>query len=122
MTAKITGVWNKPEATGDYLAELLMPDGTITTASISPEVAQAAVSVLQPAVLERAIKLAQNMKLPSVEVNGLSVVHQGPRAELGVATDQTGQLVFQMSDEWLNEARRIIDLVLASRQSSKIIQ
>ena len=68
------------------------------------------------------LALAQNMSLPSVEVTDLSIAHQGPRAELVVGTDQTGQLVFRMSDVWLREARRMIDLVLASRESSKTIQ
>ena len=99
-----------------------MPDGTITSGSISLDVAQVAVAFLQPAVLGRALALAQNMSLPSVEVSDLSIAHQGPRAELVVGTDQTGQLVFRMSDEWLREARRMIDLVVASRESSKTIQ
>jgi hypothetical protein len=39
-----------------------------------------------------------------------------------VGTNEMGQLVLEMSDEWLLEVRRTIDLVLASRESSKTIQ
>jgi hypothetical protein len=116
--AKITGIMNKPEADGSYIAELSMPDGSVTTASIPLGVAQALVSVLQPAILEDMKARAQTMKLPSVQVKGASIVRGKTTNELVVATDQTGNLVLQMSDEWLREVRRVIDLVLASRQIS----
>jgi hypothetical protein len=53
VTARITGVKIEPEASGDYLVELSMPDGTITTASISLDTARAMVAILQPAIVER---------------------------------------------------------------------
>ena len=40
MTAKITALMNEPEANGDYVAELTMPDGTTSTATISLDVAR----------------------------------------------------------------------------------
>jgi hypothetical protein len=122
MVAIITGVANKPATNGDFVVELSMPDGSTDTATISPDIAQVLVAILQPMVLERAIETGRTLSFPSVEVNGLSVAHQGVHAELVVATNQTGQLVFRMSDEWLHEARQVIDRILASRQSSKTIQ
>jgi len=54
---------SKPEANGDYLVELSMPDGTVTTASVSLDIARVIVAVLQPAIVEEAVGRAQNMIL-----------------------------------------------------------
>jgi hypothetical protein len=99
-----------------------MPDGTITTASISLDIARVMVAILQPAIVEEAVDRAQSMSFAGTRVKSASVVHHGPIAELMVGTDEMGQLVLEMSDEWLLEIRRMIDLVLASRKSSKTVQ
>jgi hypothetical protein len=52
MTAKITGVSNKPNAAGDHVVELSMPDGSTATALISPDMVM--MDALQPYILERA--------------------------------------------------------------------
>src|SRR5258706_15687852 len=118
-TAKINGVKNKPEANGDYLVELSMPDGTVATASVSLDIARVIVAVLQPAIVEEAVGRAQNMDFAGIRVKGASVVHNGPIAELMVGTNEMGQLVLEMSDAWLFEVGRLLEVVLKSRQSSK---
>jgi len=50
-------------------------------------------------------------------VNGLSLVHQGPRAQLLVSTDEIGSLVLTMSDHWAMEAQRMVDHVILSRKN-----
>ena len=119
--ARITGVMNKPEANGDYLVEISMPDGTIRMASVSLEVARAMVVILQQAIAEEAVGRARGTFL-GARVGSASIVHKGPTAELMVGTNELGQIVLETSDEWLLELRRVIDLVLASRQSSKTVQ
>jgi hypothetical protein len=121
-TAKITGVMNKPETNGDYLVEISLPDRTIMTASISMDIARAMVTILQTAIVEEAAGRAQSMSFAGIQVRGASMVHHGPTAELMVGTNEMGQLVLEMSDEWLLEVRQVIDRVLTSRQSSKTIQ
>jgi hypothetical protein len=120
-TARITGVMNRPEANGDYLIEVSMPDGTIATALISLDVARAMVVILQQAIAEEAVGRARGTFL-AVRVGSASIVHKGPTAELMVGSNELGQTVLETSDECLVELRRVIDLVLASRQSSKTVQ
>jgi hypothetical protein len=59
MTAKITGVSNKPNASGDHVIELSLPEGSTTTALISPDMARVMMDALQPYILERAAHAAQ---------------------------------------------------------------
>jgi hypothetical protein len=121
VTAKITGLMNEPEANGDYLAELLMPDGSSATASISLDVARSFVSILQQAIVEAPAGRARGTFV-AVRVKSVSVVHNGPTAELLVGSDELGQVVWEMTDEWLAEVRECLDMVSASRQSSKTVQ
>jgi hypothetical protein len=122
MIAKITGVKNKPEDNGDYLVELQMPGGEVTTASISLNVAQALVNVLQPAIVEEVRGHAESMSFPELRVKGASMVQGDAKAELMVDTNRMGHVVLLMSDEWLIEVRQTIDQVLASRASSPTVQ
>jgi hypothetical protein len=121
MTAKITALMNEPEANGDYVAELTMPDGTTSTATISLDVARVITVTLQQAIAEQWAKTSRGTFLV-FRVNSASVVHNGPTAELMVGSNELGQTVMQMSDEWFVEVQRYIDRVQTSRQTSRTIQ
>jgi len=117
MPANVTGVSTKPNEDGYHLLELRMPDGSTNTASISPDMARTIVVMLQPYVLEDALRVARTLTLPQVHVNGLSLVHQGPQAQLLVSTDEIGSLVLTMSNHWAMEAQRMVDHVILSRKN-----
>jgi hypothetical protein len=118
----VTGIHNKPNADGNHFVELTMPDGSVTSAIFSLEIARALVAVLNPIVHEDAVQTAQRMSLPTAEVSGVSIVHSGPTAELLIDTIGIGRLVLLMSDEWLQEVRTFLDRVQASRKASKTVQ
>jgi phosphoglycerate dehydrogenase-like enzyme len=110
MTAKITALMNEPEANGDYVAELTMPDGTTSTATISLDVARVITVTLQQAIAEQWAKTSR----------GTFLVFRVNSAMVG--SNELGQTVMQMSDEWLVEVQRYIDRVQTSRQTSRTIQ
>jgi hypothetical protein len=123
MTAKITGVSNKPNASGDHVIELSLPDGSTTTALISPDMARVMMDALQPYILERAAHAAQSMLFASAQVTNLSTVRSADNTlELMASTDAIGNLVLVMADEWMLEAQRLIDVVRSSRANLRNMQ
>jgi hypothetical protein len=120
--AKVSGVSNKLNEDGDHVIELSMPDGSTTTALISPDMARVVMDALQPYILERAARASQSMAFASVQVKNLSTVRAEGDLELMVSTDAIGNLVLMMADEWVLEARRLIDLVRSSRPNLRNLQ
>jgi hypothetical protein len=84
------------------------------------EMARVFMSALQPYILEAAANFSQSVPIAVARVQSLSTV-QGDTAEkeLMVSTNELGNLVLEMSDEWVLEAQRILRLVASSRKALK---
>jgi hypothetical protein len=117
IIARVTGVADRPEPNGEHVIQIDTSTGLIE-AAISPDIAVALVRLLQPAIVQRASALAQNVALPRLDVARFDIAHQGPQAQLMACTDQMGYVVLEASTDTLLKLKDEIDRTLRMRSPS----